>query len=250
MKYRIAFCTMVVTFFFAELGACQPLRVPDTDVFTREAAESMHAVATSTLAPVYSPLAEWLVEEFDLAGRGGIGLDVGGGPGSLTLELCKRTPRMFWINSDINTHFFPIFQNAAEEAGVGHRCWPMFADAQALPFCDNYADFIVSRGSLQFWDDLELALSDIYRVLKPGGVAFIGRGFSENLPIAAAKQIRSKQSPKSKALKYDTDDTERELLSIMRRLGVETYEIHRPQPEGSEGVKYGIWLIMWKAAHS
>ena len=59
-----------------------------------------------------------------------------------------------------------------------------------LPFEDNYAEIITSRGSFQFWKNKQLAFSEIYRVLKPGGVAFIGRGFSENLSIETARKIR------------------------------------------------------------
>jgi prepilin-type processing-associated H-X9-DG protein len=56
------------------------------------------AASRSTLAPVYAPLAEQLVSDFDLREKEGIGIDLGSGPGTLILELCRRT-RMHWINA-------------------------------------------------------------------------------------------------------------------------------------------------------
>jgi SAM-dependent methyltransferase len=124
----------------------------------------------------------------------------------------------------------------------------VFADAQALPFRDNYADVVVSRGSFPFWEDKRLGFAEVYRVLKPGGVAYIGRGFSENLPVETARTIRDrqKQGGKQGPPPYNVDETERELRSIMRSLKIKHYTIHRPQPPGSEGINYGIWIEIHK----
>ena len=37
-------------------------------------------------------------------------------------------------------------------------------------------DLVVSRGSIWFWDNPGKALKEIYRILKPGGKAYIGGG--------------------------------------------------------------------------
>ena len=55
------------------------------------------------LAPVYSPLAEQIVNDFELREKRGIGIDLGSGPGDLIIELCKRTKWMHWVNADINS---------------------------------------------------------------------------------------------------------------------------------------------------
>ncbi len=113
------------------------------------------------------------------------------------------------------------------------------ADAHNLPFRDNYADIIVSRGSYHFWEDKVRAFSEIYRVLKPGAVAYIGRGFSRNMPVETAKKIRAKQGKK---MKYDVDKKANELYNIMNELGIKDYRIDIPKPPGSENVNYGIWI--------
>lgn len=207
----------------------------------------MVKTAEELLVPVYAPLAEQIVTEFDLAEKEGIGIDVGSGPGTLIIELCKRT-RLHWINADINPHFFPAFLKAAEEAGLGGRVSAVFADAQALPFRDNYADVVVSRGTLQFWEDKRLAFSEIYRVLKPGGVAFIGRGFSDNLPVDVARKIRAiqKERKNKEVVTYSVAETASEIRRIMEQLKIDDFRIRIPAPPGSEGVKYGIWIEIHK----
>ncbi|MEA3226468.1 MAG: class I SAM-dependent methyltransferase [Planctomycetota bacterium] len=196
-----------------------------------------------TLAPVYAPLAEQIVSDFDLSKKDGIGIDLGSGSGTLILELCKRT-RLHWINADIDPHFFPNFYREADERGFGHRVSAIFADAHSLPFRDNYADIIVSRGSFHFWEDRTKAFGEIYRVLKPGAVAYIGRGFSRNLPVETAAKIRSKQGKK---MNYDVDKTANELSNIMKELGIKDYCTDRPKPSGSENVNYGIWVEFHKS---
>jgi len=214
------------------------LSLPSDEKYTEQRALGMIRTSRKTLAPVYAPLAEQIVSDFDLDKKDGIGIDLGSGPGTLIVELCKRT-QMHWINADINPNYFVNFYKQAEEHGVGHQVSAIFADAHNLPFRDNYANIIVSRGSYHFWEDKVRAFSEIYRVLKPGAVAYIGRGFSRNMPVETAKKIRAKQGKK---MKYDVDKKANELYNIMSELGIKDYRIDIPKPPGSENVNYGIWI--------
>jgi SAM-dependent methyltransferase len=208
--------------------------------------ESFRPIASSQLKPVYGPLAEQIVADFNLVDKPGIGIDLGSGPGDLIIELCKRTRQLHWINADINPRFFPGFMQMAHQAGFDSRVSAIYADAQNLPFHDNYAAVIVSRGSFHLWQDLNKAFAEIYRVLGPGGVAFIGRGFSENLPIEIAGKIRSQQRKRGFDLSYDVNKTAEWFKAIMERLSVKDYRIRIPQPSGNKEIKYGIWLEFHK----
>lgn len=205
-------------------------------------AERMIAAAEGALAPVYAPLAEEMAERLHLAGKQGIGIDVGSGPGTLILELCKHTD-LHWINADINPHFFPYFFGKAQAAGCSGRVSAIRADACALPFRDDFADVVVSRGSLQFWPDLRQGLSEIYRVLKPGGTAYIGRGLPERMSLETARQMRSEQG---RSMKYDPAKTEQQLREIVQSLGIKNHRIHRPRADNPEGINYGVWLELHK----
>ncbi|MEJ2702783.1 MAG: class I SAM-dependent methyltransferase [Sedimentisphaerales bacterium] len=233
-----------VVLFFCATGCLSSERAPAArgERSPKQSALSMIKASNGRLAPVYAPLAEQIVNDLDLSEKEGIGIDLGSGPGTLVIELCKRT-RMHWIDADINPCFFPYFMEQAEKHGFGCRVSAMFADACALPFRDNYADVIVSRGSFWIWKDQKTAFSEIYRVLKPGGIAYIGRGFSRTLPVETARKIR-----KGGRIKYDVDKTESDLRNMMNALKITGYKIHRPKPPGSEGVNYGIWIEFHKPA--
>lgn len=229
-------------------GCAKPMRVaPPKDGSPAQAAQRMIRASQTRLAPVYAPLAEHIVKTYDLAEKTGIGIDLGSGPGTLIIELCKRT-RLHWINADINPHFFPHFLADAKAAGVGHRVSAIFADAHALPFRDGYADIVVSRGSFHFWKDKPRAFAEIYRVLKPGGVAYVGRGFSPNLPVKEARRIRARQSKGKGFPAYDVQETEAELRRIMQTVGITDYRIDIPKPPGAGNVNYGIWVEFRKPA--
>ncbi len=215
-----------------------PKHTPISDEKLERAAKRMIRASEGALAPVYAPLAEHIIAAFDLSEKEGIGIDIGGGPGVLVLEMCKRTS-MHWINADINPFFFPYLYRQAEKAGLAQRISAVPADAVRLPFRTNYADVIVSRGSLQFWGDREQAFTEIRRVLKPGGRAFIGRGFPPNLPAETAKQVRLNQGG---GPSYDAEALAAELGAIMDECGITDFKVFRPSPEGAGDVNYGVWV--------
>jgi len=220
----------------AILFSAEPLNSPSYQKSMAEEAEKFSRQAKTNLAPVYPFLAEYLVEKFKLADKEGIGIDLGSGPGDLLIELAKRTKSMYWINADINPWYFVHFNQSLLMEGLSQRAGAVFADAQSLPFRDNYADVIVSRGSYEFWDNRKLGFSEIYRVLKTGGAAFIGRGLPENLPLEVAKSIRGGRGPK-----YEVEKEADELRRIMEELKIKDFEILIPHQEQKE-VKYGIWI--------
>lgn len=240
MRVSLRFGFVLLTILFS--GACsvshRPLQLPSGEKATEREVVAVIRGSRGVLAPVYGPLAEQIVTDFNLEEETGIGIDLGSGPGTLIIELCKRT-QLHWINADIDPRHFAYFFKEAEKHSFGHRVSAILADAHSLPFHDNYADFVVSRGSFHFWQDRLKAFSEIYRVLKPGAVAYVGRGFSANLPVETAREIRAKQGEK---MKYDVGRTAAELCGIMDELGIRDYRIHIPKPPGSEKVNYGIWL--------
>lgn len=226
-------------------AGCGPAAAIDGATPDARAAERMISASRGALAPVYAPLAEQIVNDFDLAEAEGVGIDVGSGPGTLVVELARRT-RMHWINADINAAFFPWFFGLVEQAGLTGRASAMLADARRLPFRCGYADVVVSRGSYPFWgdgDDRRQGFAEIYRVLKPGGVAYVGRGFSRTLPVETARSVRRKQGGK---IGYDRGEAADELRRIMDDLGIRNYRVETPAPERAGDLNYGVWVEFHK----
>lgn len=53
------------------------------------------------------------------------------------------------------------------------RCQAMQADAETLPFADASFDIVYSNGVLHHTNDTARAIDEVFRVLKPGGIAVI-----------------------------------------------------------------------------
>ncbi len=215
--------------------------------YDSNAAERMIATGRGALSPVYAPLAKQIAEDYKLTElTEGVGIDLGSGPGNLIFELCELTG-LHWINADINPNYFVNFFKEAENRGTGNRISAVIADAKELPFRNDYADIVVSRGSLQFWGDLEKAFSEIIRVLKPDGVAYIGRGFARDMPVETARSVRKNQRGMPV---YDKHEVALELESIFAKMGIGSYRIEMPEPVGANDISYGIWIEIIATEHN
>lgn len=219
-----------------------PASRPDYEAFGEGAATNMETVARGRQV-VYSEMADYLVKRFELSEKPGIGIDIGGGPGDLIVQLAKRTSRHYWINTDVNTWCARSFATSALRENIAHRTGFVFADACALPFRDNYADVVVSRGSYQFWPDIEKGVSEILRVLRSGGVAFVGRGVAPTMPEAKARDLF--ESGRIGGPKYDPDKDAETFRGIMRKSGVQQFEVIRHKPK-DPSLNYGVWLTFRK----
>jgi ubiquinone/menaquinone biosynthesis C-methylase UbiE len=140
----------------------------------KKAAMDMDAIVKTLFAPIYPVIAEQITSMHGITA--GACIDLGAGPGALSISLA-RTTGLHLYAVDKSPHSMAIATRNIQEAGLGGRITPVKSDIAAMPFEDNFADLIVSRGSIFFWQDLTKAFNEIYRVLKPGGQTHIGGGF-------------------------------------------------------------------------
>ncbi len=139
--------------------------------------------AETMFAPVYNVLARQVVEDYKITG--GSCVDIGAGTGGLACEIAKISNLTVYA-LDINHEMVEIINEKIQKEGLKRRVIPTIGDVHELPFGSNFADLIVSRGSFLFWKDKRKAFLEIHRVLKTGGVGFIGGGFGRD------KEIREK----------------------------------------------------------
>jgi len=93
------------------------------------------------------------------------GLDIGCGEGNDTRLLAQRGARM--IGVDISHKF--VAHAAASEAGEPCGIRYVNASGSALPFADESFDFVAACMSLMDMANLDEAVREAHRVLKPGG---------------------------------------------------------------------------------
>ena len=128
-------------------------------------------IAEEIFAPIYPDIASAMIERTGV--KEGELLDAGCGGGHLGLALMKQGNFELTM-TDIREEALKIAEERAEGQNV--QAEYVQSDISSLPFSDDSFDLIVSRGSMPFWDEQIKAFSEIHRVLKPGGWAYIGGG--------------------------------------------------------------------------
>jgi len=161
----------------------------------------MYKTATGAFAPLYPAFARQMIEDYGITT--GTCVDVGSGPASFAMEMAKVSQMTIYA-LDIDPNAIRLASVLVEEAGLTGRVLPIEGDAQCMPFRNEFADLVFSRGSIPFWPSREAGVRECYRILKPGGVAFVGGGFSHVLDPAVRNPIAS---ARMKAMKADPDSS-------------------------------------------
>jgi malonyl-CoA O-methyltransferase len=94
-------------------------------------------------------------------------LDLGTGTGAGAAALKSLFPRARVVAADISP---AMLEQARRRSRFWRRIECQPADAHALPFADQSFDLVFSNLMLQWTDPLDLALREMNRVLRPGGL--------------------------------------------------------------------------------
>ena len=111
----------------------------------------------------------WRQQLIDLAHlpHGGKLLDIGTGTGDLALEASRRDASLLVVGADLTPE---MMGQGRIRTGAGMIHW-LNSDALDLPFSSETFDAVVSGYLLRNVSNLEMALTEQYRVLKQGGHA-------------------------------------------------------------------------------
>jgi SAM-dependent methyltransferase len=194
-------------------------------------------VAHQVFAPVYPATARQLVQDYAITA--GVCVDVGGAEGSLAIELAKITQLTVYV-LDLSPAAVRLCNLSADEAGLTGRVRAVEGDAQSLPFKDGFADLVVSRNSLFEWPDMMAGLKEAFRILKPGGVAYMGGGFSRLLAGDDLARVVDWCSRKKAEKPEGWVEMDREILARLRAEGMQNVR----QIEGP--TEFDWWLEIRK----
>jgi ubiquinone/menaquinone biosynthesis C-methylase UbiE len=100
-------------------------------------------------------------------------LEIGPGPGYISIEIAKLLPKMEVTGLDISDTMIEIAKTNANECGLSERIEFRKGDASNMSFEASSFDFVISSGSLHHWKKPTQIFNEIYRVLKPGCKALI-----------------------------------------------------------------------------
>lgn len=97
-------------------------------------------------------------------------IDVAGGTGDIAFRLLERAgPNAHVTVCDINSHMLGVGRDRAEAQQFAGRVEFACGDAETLPFPDRSFDSYTIAFGIRNVTHIENALTDAYRVLKPGG---------------------------------------------------------------------------------
>jgi SAM-dependent methyltransferase len=97
-------------------------------------------------------------------------LDLGSGPGLLACELATEVGAGGRITAvDVSAEMNLIASHRVEDAGLTAQVEVVSGDAKSLAFEDGSFDAAVSTQVLEYLVDVDAALRELHRVLRPGG---------------------------------------------------------------------------------
>ncbi len=114
----------------------------------------------------------WKRFTIELSGvrRGQRVLDIAGGTGDLAAKFSKLVgPTGKVVLADINSSMLEVGREKLTDKGIVANIEYVQANAEYLPFPDNYFDCITIAFGLRNVTDKDAALRSMLRVLKPGG---------------------------------------------------------------------------------
>lgn len=128
------------------------------------------------------------LEGVDLQGKEA--LDVGCGTGIISrLALDKGAAKV--VCSDISNYMLEMGRARAEKLGYADRMDFRQMDAESLPFADQSFDLVMSGMVLGLIPDSEKAVSEMVRVLRPGGFLSLSAHGTEHYWEACDATFRS-----------------------------------------------------------
>lgn len=137
-------------------------------------AREFDKIAQEIFAPIYPAIAKQALDKAQI--KEGICLDIGCGGGYLGLAIAEISDLNIY-SMDNKPEAIEVLQENILKKQFEIRVKPLIGDVHNIPLETNSVQLAISRGSMFFWEEQVQALNEIYRVLAPGGFAYIGGGF-------------------------------------------------------------------------
>lgn len=136
--------------------------------------EGYDFIAENIFYPIFEEIGKSILKRTGI--NSGEMLDIGCGGGHMGFAIMKLSKEFSGTFIDIRQDAIDTTLDRAKELGFEDKCSATLGNVESLSFKDNSFDLVVSRGSMPFWDNQLIAFKEIYRVLAPGGKAYIGGG--------------------------------------------------------------------------
>ncbi len=176
------------------------------------------SIVSEVFAPIYPVISEQIIEQ---TGKlNGYCLDLGCGTGALGRSIAKLSD-LHVTFYDQSKEMLDISTNYVKEENLIDRSSFRMGDVHEIPLDPNCMDLVISRGSIPFWDDLDKAFSEIMRVLKNDGHAYIGGGFgNEKLRNEIIEKMNKRKGGWRNSTKDKFDLKKKTLPKVIQNLNI------------------------------
>ena len=121
----------------------------------------------------HSPMAEWGLKHIKI-NKNDISLDVGcGGGANIKKPIRKKVQRVKFLALIIQRLVLENQKNVNKFAVERKHCEILQGNVQELPFANETFDLATAFETIYFWSDIDQSFSQIYRVLKKGGIFMV-----------------------------------------------------------------------------
>lgn len=100
-------------------------------------------------------------------------LDIATGTGDLAIQFAQRTSTAQIVGLDLSEGMLSVARIKVEGKPISEKIEFVQGDSEALPFDEGHFDAITVSFGIRNFENLEKGLSEIYRVLKKGGIFVI-----------------------------------------------------------------------------
>ena len=120
----------------------------------------------------HSSMAEWGFTHIEIA-ENNICLDIGCGGGANVKKLLEKSPHGKVTGIDYSEISVEKSQKINKAEISNKRCKILQGNVMELPFENETFDVITAFETIYFWSDIDQSFSQIYRVLKKGGIFMV-----------------------------------------------------------------------------
>lgn len=139
-------------------------------------------------------------------------LEIGSGSGRHGIRIAQDFPQSHVVLTDISEESLGLIRNLTGKLGI-KNIEIKGEDVLNLSFSDNKFDVVFCNAVIQYLPNYELAISEMVRVLKPGGRIILSTVNFWNLPyLLDRKVLRRKNYPHGQERPFKKDELKKLLL--------------------------------------
>lgn len=184
---------------------------------------------------IYPYLASHIMESYQRTS--GSVLELGSFSGGISFELARLYSSLNITIADESPAILEYLSKEISICGLSKRIEIKKTNLNHLAFDDAQFDLVIFRGVFFFLNEKENLLQEIYRILKDGGMAFVGGGFGKGVPQELIDEISEESRELNDRLGRRRLSI-KELEEIIKRSKLS--DTCRIEEEG------GVWVIIEK----